>query len=260
MVLAGKPLRIAELETSRSVQARAAEALAALGPAEVGRLSFMIETAGLRVGRLDIDATGAAGLERWGPPIDQRHSWRFDMRPGHWLLELEQVEVSSSYSIRLECDGAAMHARVLSGEAGAKPTETTISLPSDGVILDPISVALANHEVLAKLEVGESLALDLAETAWRGASIVVGIRSIKVSRLAPKDSPLPGPATARNYAISEGKDAALGWLIVDASGPIRAAIRADEGFTEYLRFFTRAEGVGGSKSDAIPQPAPRTAP
>jgi len=261
MLLAGRPARIAELAANRSMQERASDAIEGFGPPTDGRRSYAIESGGLRVGRLDIKPGGTTGLERWGPPIDQRTTWQIDGPTESWGLALEEVRSSGPvFSIRVRRQGGGLLATVRTNEEGAQPTETVIPSPADGPLLDPIALAIAHRSQMAQLTTGKELRLDLSEIAWPNGSLVLGIRTLVITAVAPAECPMPAPSDARTFLIADQNGGVKGWLATDVHGePIRAALVAPEGVTEYLAGSKQSPPKPPIAKDE-PQPSPSNLP
>ncbi|MFO0827445.1 MAG: hypothetical protein U0572_04780 [Phycisphaerales bacterium] len=248
MLVGGRPQRIAELETDRSMQAGAADAIAAFSPVAERWRSFEIQSGGLRVGRLDLDATGTNGLEQWAPPVDSRASWRLTRSGGDWIFASEErARGSPDVNVRIERRGDRLKTRVVLGEPDAAPSESTIEVVADGPIVDPMSVVLQQRARLVALPEGGSIALSVAETGWRNGTIVLEVRPVVLSFAPSEDCPMPLPAGTKALRMSEPTGAVLAWIAVDPTGePVRGAMFAPTGVTEFR------SDVGPKRDPAVP--------
>ncbi|MBL9150065.1 MAG: amidohydrolase family protein [Phycisphaerae bacterium] len=300
MVLGGKTLRIAALATARSMNERTESFLKDLPKANAYGSRFAIESGGLRLGRLDVNAFGRAGFEWWGPPINRWTAWSFARsfevgKADHWTTVqtvFATVDMTKpALGVELRFDGTALDVTTTTYAGDPIPPAKTERLPivADFAIIDPISaVGMAGRD-LARLDVGESKTFTVAEVDLSPASARLGVREITVERIDPSRSPMPIPDGARAFRLRAamtgpvGADTTveIGWVAgfpdrVEAKNPgqalppvallrgVRAALLAPDGITEYLPdpdvAFARPPAGSSGATDAKDVPAPRREP
>lgn len=248
MIVGGRPLRIAQLETARQMQERAARFVESAPPASPGSTRFLIESSGLLVGRLDFAASepeGASrGVERWGPPIDIETEWRYSSTQGGpepaWdaLLQYRRgpmaglrVELTSAdgtlrASVEERTEPAAEPGEVVKGEVGkeapiaprpAESQQTDVEVRVDAPTFDPVSLVTWMGGRLEPLAEGQSIPLHLAEVVPQGGRLTIGVREVSIGRTALERCPLPSSSMARAFRIADASGATLGLVIVDVS-------------------------------------------
>jgi hypothetical protein len=261
IILGGKPHRNAALETHRKMIATANQALAArpsdpLPDAVLAEQPwiFEIESSGLRVGRFTMARDATAATEWWGPPIELSNSWRYRPAPPAtkgWTLRLvEDVTHGMRTAIDLEQRATDLWVKAQVTRPEELPaSEATIPAVADAPFVDPLSLVQLEWHRLGRLEIGESIRIEVAEPMPMLAKVKVGVRTLSIVRLAERDAPLPLRAGRWAFRIdalpgqeavskSESKQASpepIGWVITDSSGiPQWAGLDAPEGVTEYF--------------------------
>jgi hypothetical protein len=250
VVLNGRPLRIAELEVGRSMVERADAAVASFRreAADVSSASaFLIESGGLRVGHLTLGADARSGDERWAPPVNQRTTWTRTGGSSDWSLELRQQINGADVEAHVRRVDATLRARIRvrpiekpAGPVTAAPAdppwvEDTIPVPADGPVLDPMSALGSERTRLAALALGAALTLDLAELNVGPEAVQVGVRTLRLVRVAAADCPMPVGRGEFVLRLETASGHELGWAELTTAGePLRAALFAPEGITEYL--------------------------
>jgi hypothetical protein len=268
VVAFGYPLRAAELETGRAMIADADAAIDArpLPAAIEVPVVYDIESSGLRVGRLVVDALGRTGEEFWGPPIRETTAFTVvvdDAASGanrwRWSATQERsVARDRSETLGIEIASAAgslrSTARVVGGEL--PPSTASIEATADEPLVDPVSFLLRLRSRMAPLAVGERLPLTVAEPVPQTTTVLIGVRSLALRRVAPTEAPVPAAADERVFALETGEGTPIIWAVLADDGrPRRVSSIAPEGVTEFL---LPGEYADGDRSKSQPGPADAT--
>ena len=237
VVIGGKPVRIAEIDANRDLIGRADLARTRWPAPSEGTRSFDIEAGGLLVGRLDVARDGQSGVERWAPPVDQRNTWSSHGPADAWTLQMEQVSGRGEgfrSTVTRQAKATAVKVEPVPENPKTPPSETTLDAAVDLVLLDPICLLLQYRSAVAALGVGERLQVETLELVPGPNSVQAGISTLRIERVAPIDSPLPIQQGSRALRLVATGGSVIGWVEVDAGGePLRAALSAPEGITEY---------------------------
>ncbi len=264
VVIGGASMRRSAIETNLKMIAEADAAIAsqpAPGPSEQ---LFLVESGGLRVGRLVVAGNGMRGVDWWGPPVDQSTTWAMATKAEasrQWAVQLTHV-VQHGFTIEMHVDRMD---RETSATAQITAPErlplkaTTLAATPEQPLLDPVSLVLRMRERVAALEEGTHLDVEVIEPVPERGSVKVGVRVLRLARVGATSVPVPVDAGERVLRVESragadpssnaepSEQAIAGWIVVDGSGqPIRASLVAPEGITEYFL--------------SLPQPSPPSEP
>jgi hypothetical protein len=258
MLVGGVVLRQSGLQTHRAMTAEADQAMASRPVSPAGHRRFEIESSGLRLGHLTLSRNSDAGVEWWGPPLQQTTTWQWKNgdaaareepsapKPGvsksadkssAWSLSLTQ-EVSNGFRIAIAIErgesSTTARAQLVSPEV-LPATETTIEALPVEPLLDPISLASRRGEALLRLKTGESVEFEVIEPVPTSGTVKVGVRTIRFTRLAQLACPVPVygdklPFTIESlHPVGDGRSTpeaasgrpgadVMGWVITDPTG------------------------------------------
>lgn len=264
VVIGGSSMRRSAIETNLKMIAEADAAIAAQpapGPAEQ---LYLVESGGLRVGRLVVARDGLRAVDWWGPPVDQTTTWsmtRSAEGSSQWAVQLTQV-VQHGFTIEMRLN-RQQHETTASAQITAPEklplNETTLAATPAEPLLDPVSLVLRMRERIAALEEGTHLDVEVIEPVPEQGKVKVGVRVLRLARIGASSVPVPVEAGERVLRIESrtgvdsasaavpSEQAVAGWIVIDGSGqPLRASLVAPEGITEYFL--------------SLPQPSPPSEP
>ena len=257
VLIGGVPLRRAALDTHRKMIDEADRAIASWPHLTGNDYTFEIESSGLRLGRLQVGRDALKATETWGPPLEQSTSWELVPTPsqaGHWSFHLTESAVHG-HRITINMDRTATDLRARAQVVGPEETpavEATIDGTPDEPLTDPMSLFLRQRHRVSTLQVGGVVDVDVVEPVPALGKVKVGLRVLRCTRLSNADGPLPVGIAERLFRMDAAPNRSafdnagpeggqskpvdtLGWVITDPDGlPIRAALVADEGITEYF--------------------------
>ncbi len=247
----GVPMRIAELETARKMFAEADAELAGLPAPTPDRQVYLIESSGLRVGRLSLTADATAGEEFWGPPVRQATSWTISGAGSAWLLSMSQVRPhGQTIDMSLEQKDLQIAAKLSVRGVDESSESALLEAGAEHPLLDPMSLTLRLRDRIRGLKNGERIELDVVEPVPMPGAIKVGIRTIRVVAVDAVEAEVPTDAGERVFRIESPDGGIIAWVVTDeAANPIRGSLPAPEGVTEYL---------GVPKAASSPQPPAQT--
>lgn len=237
-LLAGRPMRRAEVETTREFIENADRLIAAAPEPPPDRRSYRIEASGLHIGRLDLASDGLTGEEFWGPPIGTRSRWRLERHAAGWSLELTMaMGAAPRVRVHVAAEADRTHVRAGLDEPDARVDATSFDLDVEDVTLEPLSLVLRRREALASLTPEEALSLEVVELLPADGQVRAGIRTIRLRRVDRAGPWILEPTDPRRLLRLETDGGAdVGWVLLDAQGwPEAAATFADAGITEYRR-------------------------
>jgi len=243
-VIGDRVLRRADLATRAEMIARSERERAELPAPEPGHLSFAIDAAGLRVGRLDCSPDGRRIRERQVSPVRSDRGWERTGGAGAWRVTLVE-DGRPAASIEIGPDGVRAfteeRSEIILPNARGEPFVELAALP-----LGPLGPSAD----LLRISEGELASFPVISLEIVEGRLVVTPGQVSLRRLGPDDSPWTLGPGQRAFSVLTAAGGG-GYLLCDPQGlPLRAAETTPAGIVEWIRspLPTRPAASGATNS------------